>query len=285
MNCVHCDYLLWDLPECRCPECGRSFDVTDYAFAKQAVHFVCNHCGQSYLGTDKQGLPQPRKFACVSCHHELDASNMTVRPITPDAAGEPIHAGTPWQFRRRKGFLAGYVDGLARLAMSPDEYFRFASAAREDGAMTFSVLSAYIAATIFLLALYLFHNSGLAVWLPDPSRLMTFPWIIYLICAVPAIHLAWTYLYGSLIQAVLWGLGLSKCEFDASVRAVALGSAVLPAVLLFPPIGLVWYLLVVCSGLEHLHATTRAKALTAAAVPMLLAANTALLVFVLYWVA
>lgn len=285
MNCVRCDYLLWDLPECRCPECGSRYEVTDYSFAKSAVHFVCNHCGQSYLGTDKQGLPQPRKFECMCCHQPLDAAQMTVRPIAENALGEPMHAGTPWQYRRRRGFVSGYIDGIARLALSPDEYFRFASGAREDGAIIFSVLSAYVSAILFLGALYLFRNSGLAAWLPDPLVLLSFPWVIYAICAIPLIHLAWTYLYGLLIQAVLWGLGLPKCEFDASLRAVALGSAVLPAVLLFPPVGVVWYLLVVCSGLEHLHDTTKAKALTAAAVPMLLAANTALLVFVLYWVA
>jgi len=285
MNCVQCDYLLWDLPQSRCPECGLGYEVTDYSFAPDAVHFVCNYCGQSYLGTDKQGLPQPRKFECVCCHQPLDAAQMIVRPIAEDAIGEPRHAGTPWQFRHRQGFFRGYVDGIARLALSPDEYFRLASGAREDGAMMFSVLSAYVSAALFVAALYLFRNSGLATWLPNPARWVTFPGIIYFICAVPFLHLAWTYLYGLLIQTVLWGLGLPKCEFDASLRAVALGSAVLPAVLLFPPVGLIWYLLVVRSGLEHLHATTSAKALAAAAVPMLLAANTGLLVLVLYWVA
>ncbi len=283
MNCVRCDYLLWDLPEARCPECGLGFDVNDYAFVRGAVHFMCPHCGQSYLGTDERGLPQPRKFECVGCHQPIDAANMPVRPILESARGEPQRYGTPWQYRQRVGFIPGYVDAVARLAIAPDEYFRFASVNRNDGSLLFGIVCSYVAAAVLFGVLSLFRATGLATWIPDLSILLRFPWVLYVICAVPLIHLAWTYLYGLLIQAVLWGLGLPRCEFDSSVRAVALGSAILPAVLLFPPVGLVWYLIVICSGLEHFHDTTRAKALTAALIPMLLAANAVFFVFITLW--
>lgn len=285
MNCVHCDYLLWDLPECRCPECGAGFEVTDYSFSKQSVHFICSHCGQSYLGTDERGLPRPSRFECVTCHQIIDAAHMAVRPIEDSARGEPLRFGTPWQDRSRVGLVPGFVDAVARLAIDPDEYFRRASANRNDGAMFFSVLCAYVSTAVFLGVMVLFHRAGLAGWVPDVSVLFRWHWVLALIIAVPAIHFAWTYLYGLLIQAVLWGLGGARCEFESSVRAVALGSAVLPAVLLFPPIGLVWYLVVVCSGLEHFHETTKAKALTAATIPMLIAGNAGLFLFLSYWVA
>lgn len=284
MNCVKCDYLLWDLPNCRCPECGTGFEVTDYAFTRQAVHFICPHCGQSYLGTDDRGLPHPSRFECVSCQQTVDAAHMAVRPIDDAAQGEALRYGTPWQQRRRVGFLPGFVDAVSRLAIDPDEYFRLASANRNDGAMLFSILCAYVSAGVFLGVVALFHRAGLAGWIPDVSQLVRPPWLLVLLVGVPVVHVAWTYLYGLLIQAVLWGLGGARFEFDSSVRAVALGSAVLPAVLIFPPIGLVWYLIVVCSGLEHFHETTRVKALTAAAVPMLLAGNAALFVMLSYWI-
>jgi hypothetical protein len=47
----------------------------------------------------------------------------------------------------------------------------------------------------------------------------------------------------------------------------------LPAVFLLPPIGLVWYVLVVTSGIEQLHSTSRSRALAATLIPMLLAGN------------
>lgn len=285
MNCVRCDYLLWNLPQCRCPECGLAFETTDYAFPKGAVHFVCPHCEQSYLGTDDRGLPQPRRFDCVGCGHPVDAARMAVRPIEESAAGEPLRFGTAWQRRRRVGLLRGYIDALAQLALNPSEYLRLASANRNDGTLVFSVASAYLAAVVFLGVIVLFRNIGLAAWIPDPSGLLTFPWVIYLAFAVPLAHMAWTYLYGLLIQAVLWSLGQQDCELESSVRAVALGSAVLPAVLLFPPVGLVWYLVVVCSGLEQFHEMPRTRALTAALVPMLVAANALLFVWLSCWVA
>ena len=46
--------------------------------------------------------------------------------------------------------------------------------------------------------------------------------------------------------------------------------------LVLPPIGLVWYVVVVSSGIENLHATTRRRAFAATLIPMLLAVNIAL---------
>lgn len=276
MNCVHCDYLLWNLPENRCPECGSDFEVTDYAFPAGKVEFLCRHCGQGYVGNDARGLPYPRKFDCVSCHHPLDAADMIVRPESETVVAEALHFGTPWQHRRRVGFLRGFVDAVARLAISPGEYFRLAAANRNDGSVAFSVLCAYVGLMVFAGMMLLLHGTGLAAWMPDPLNLMKSPALLIVLVAIPFVQIAWNYLYGMLIQAVLMGLGHQRGELDASVRAVALGSAVLPAILLLPPVGIFWYLCVVCSGVENLHATSRAKALTATLIPMLMALNVAL---------
>lgn len=283
MNCARCDYLLWDLPENRCPECGLEFDPRDYAFDSASVHFVCRDCGQSYLGGDPRGHPYPSRFECVSCHQPLDVSRMSVRPIREDATGSPLRFGTPWQFRRRGGFVRGFVDAVARLAIAPGEYFRLVAVARQDGALGFSILCAYLGWAVFLGVLWLFHSSGLGGWLPDPAVLLKPVVLVIVLAAIPVIQVAWNYAYGVLIQITLSGLGSSHRELESSIRAVSLGAAVLPAILLLPPVGLLWYVFVVGCGIEQLHETSRLRAMAATIVPMLVAGNA--LLFAWYYFA
>ena len=273
MNCVRCNYLLWDLPEPRCPECGLGFDVTDYSFAKKSVAFVCNHCGESFLGMDEQGLPAPRRFACTRCHAPLDAAVMSARPLTEDAAGESVRLGTPWERRRRVGYIRSFLDGVARLALQPGEYFRLSSASSDHGEMVFSVSCAYVAATVLVGVIILLQQSGLIGWLPSFAWLLRPKVIVLLAAAVPLAQIVWNHAYGLLIQAVLAILGQSGSDYGSSVRAVAFGSAVLPAVLLLPPIGLLWYVNVVSSGVQHLHSTSKGQALIATMIPILAAGN------------
>lgn len=273
MNCVRCDYLLWNLPENRCPECGLTFEATDYAFPRQAVAFICRRCEQSYLGTDEQGLPTPRRFECVKCHEVVHAADMLVRPLREEVHGDPLRMGTPWEQRRRVGFFRAFLDGVARLAMQPGEYFRHSSAAHNHGEGLFSILCAYIAAAVFLASIFCLQGGGLLKWLPDVRSVLTPRLMVLVLAAVPMIQLVWNYLYGLLIESVLMVLGRPGPQLELSVRAVAFGSAVLPAVLLFAPIGIVWYINVVSSGVENLHGTSRGQALAACLIPLLLAGN------------
>ena len=273
MNCVRCNYLLWDLPEPRCPECGLPFDVTDYAFAKRSVAFICNHCDESFLGTDELGLPAPRRFSCTRCHCGLDAAWMRVRPLTEDAGGESVRLGTPWERRRRVGYVRSFLDGVARLALQPADYFRLSSAASDHGEMVFSVLCAYVAAAVLVGVLMLLQQSGLLAWLPNLAWVLRPKPIILLAIAVPFAQIVWNHAYGMLIQGVLAILGQQGSDYGSSVRAVAFGSAVLPAVLLLPPIGLLWYVNVVSSGVQHMHSTSKGHALIATMIPMLAAGN------------
>lgn len=272
MNCVSCHYLLWDLPENRCPECGDPFEVTDYAFRRNSVQFFCN-CGQSYIGDNAQGLPGPRQFQCRKCGDTLDLAKMRVKPVTEDAHGEPLRHGTPWTDRHRVGFIRAFLDGMARLAIQPGEYFRLSSQTRDQGAMLFSVVCAYLSVATFLGAIVLLRRTGLlntAALSFEPKLLVLF------VLAIPFAQLAWNHLYGFFIHAVLWSLGLRGREFERSVQAVAFGNAVLPALLILPPIGLLWYINVVSSGVEHFNATTRSRALLASLIPVLLLVNLAL---------
>ena len=273
MNCVRCDYFLWNLPENRCPECGVHFEVTDYAFEKDSVHFVCRHCEQPYLGNDDRGLPFPRQFHCVKCEQPLNAAEMLVRPLDEKALGQPLRFGTPWEHRSRVGLISAFLDGIARLAIQPGEYFRLSAVGQNQGATAFSVSCAYVATILFLLVLALFQSGGLIGWLPNARKLLGFPNVLLVLAAVPMIQIIWNYFYGMSIQAVLWSMGQTDSDSEQSIRAVAFASAVLPAVLLLPPVGLVWYVLVVTSGIEQLHATSRGRALAATLIPMLLAGN------------
>jgi predicted Zn finger-like uncharacterized protein len=273
MNCVRCHYLLWDLPENRCPECGEPFEVTDYAFAPRAVAVVCPHCEQSYEGTDAQGWPVPRRFECGGCHHPIAVETMRVRPLREDAVGEPIRCGTPWERRGRVGYVRAFLDGVARLAMQPGEFFRLYSARHGQGEIVFSILCAYVAVAGLIAILLLLQGGGLLRWLPDLQPLVRSRAMLLLVAMIPLAQIVWNYLYGVLIQTVLAVLGQQGSDYEASVRAVAFGSAVLPAVLLLPPIGLLWYVSVVSCGVQHLHGTTKSQALVATLIPMLLAGN------------
>lgn len=271
MNCTKCSYLLWDLRECRCPECAEPFDVTHYAFQPACVHFACPHCEQHYLGMDDMGLPSPRRFDCLRCRESVDVATMSVHPLTDDAFGEPQIHGTPWDYRDRVGFLPALLDGVARLATQPGEYFRRAT--RSRGSQLFSILCAYLSAAVSI-ALFAFLIKGHVIGAASSAAFLADPrfWI-GLAIGVPVVQIAWNYMYGFFIFAVLKLLGLPSGDFDRSVHAVAYGSAVLPALFLLPPVGLPWYINVVSSGVEHFNGTTRGRAVLAAIVPLLLAGN------------
>ncbi|MBI5763776.1 MAG: YIP1 family protein [Planctomycetes bacterium] len=277
MNCVRCNYLLWDLSENRCPECGLAFEVTDYDFPKKAVAFVCRACDQSYAGNDEHGLPAPRRFICTKCNAPLDVAQLRVRPLRDDAVGEPLRLGTPWEQRHRVGFVRAYLDGVARLAMQPQEYFRLSASNHNHGEIVFSVLCAYLAGAVLIGAIMLLQYGGLLTWIPDIRLLLNSRSTFMLIALVPLVQIVWNYFYGLLIQGVLAILGQQGSDYESSVRAVAFGSAVLPAVFLLPPVGVLWYIRVVSSGVEHLHHTSRGQALIATMIPMLLAGNVVLI--------
>lgn len=273
MKCVQCHYLLWDLPENRCPECALPFDVADYAFTPRSVQFLCPHCEYAYWGADSNGLPYPHKFECVQCCQSIEASQMRVRPMAEDAHGESICAGTAWDDRGRVGLVKAFADGVARLAMQPAEYFRLSYKTRQPGAIFFSVLCAYIAALVFIGTLTGLQWLGLIRWGPHAALILK-PWMLAMIvCAVPCLQIGWDYFYGFFIYAILGTLGLRSRDLEQSVRAVALSSAVLPALLLLPPIGVPWYLKVVSSGIEHYNQTTRSRAVLATIIPALVMGN------------
>jgi len=253
--------------------------VTDYAFDVEAVHFHCSDCGQGYFGSDDQGLPSPRRFECISCHGMIEVAQMMVHPIAEDARGDPIHAGTAWEHREYVGRIPAFLDGVASLATRPADYYRRISQSHSAGALVFSVLSAYLAAGVFVAMFSFLIRSGLLGSGLTDGFLGSVRFWVQLAVGVPLGVVAWNYVYGLIIYVVLRLLGQSHQDYEATVRAVAYGSAVLPALCVLPPVGLFWYMRVVASGIESFHRTSRGQALLAAIVPILLVIHVVAVLF------
>jgi hypothetical protein len=149
--------------------------------------------------------------------------------------------------------------------------------------MIFSVSCAYVAAAVLIGVVLLLQQTGVLTWLPNLAWLVRPKPIILLAVAVPMAQIVWNHAYGLFIQGVLAILGQQSSDYGSSVRAVAFGSAVLPAVLLLPPIGLLWYVNVVSSGVQHLHSTSKGQALIATMIPMLAAGNVLLILGYMYF--
>ncbi len=273
MNCTRCQYLLWDLTECRCPECAAPFEVSDFAFTREHVHFLCPDCGQAYLGSDEQGLPTPSRFECVSCSGMIDVATMRVHPVHEEARGMAVRSGTAWEHRDYFGRVPAFLDGIANIATRPGEYYRRVSHSAPSGALIFSVLSGYLAAAVFLgMFSFLVRSGILAAGINDRFLAQPKFWL-YLGIGVPFGQIVWNYVYGFIIYAVLRLMDPSRRDYEATVRAVAYGSAVLPAMCILPPVGLLWYTRVVACGVESFHQTSRSRAFLATVLPLLLVAH------------
>ncbi len=140
MRCTHCDYLLFNLTQPTCPECGRSFDIGWYRFEPAAVSFHCPHCDQAYYGNDAQGLPTPRAFTCVGCNHPIHLNLLRVVPQRPDAVGRRIDE-TPWDQRRANGTFRAWWATLKMVMVKPTEFFRLQANPSISDAWFFSFIS------------------------------------------------------------------------------------------------------------------------------------------------
>ncbi|UCG17453.1 MAG: YIP1 family protein [Phycisphaerales bacterium] len=145
MRCQNCYYLLFNLTRTDCPECGRPFAVTDYQFEPGAVEFLCPHCGQAYQGNDERGLPYPRTFICVSCDRAVDARQMTVRPVAPDAQGR---VGSPWDERRHVGLWRAWWATFRMTLVAAPTFFRQHVGQSNVEAYWFAAMSACIGAVL-----------------------------------------------------------------------------------------------------------------------------------------
>jgi hypothetical protein len=143
MRCEHCDYLLFNLTQPVCPECGRPFDVENYGFEIGAVSFHCPHCDQQYFGNDSHGLPYPRTFECVSCGNRISLAQMRVVPERDDAMGERIDR-SPWDRRRRLGYVRAWWETLKMTLVQPSQFFRMHAGTSVKEAWLFAMTSMFV---------------------------------------------------------------------------------------------------------------------------------------------
>jgi hypothetical protein len=119
MRCKACQYPLWNLRPGGCPECGRAFKPSDYAFKPNAVCFCCPHCEQTYYGTGEQGHLVPAVFDCVKCGKHIAMDEMLARPA--DGVREEDTGPTAaWHDRSRSGFTRFFGLAFAGLTRPRD---------------------------------------------------------------------------------------------------------------------------------------------------------------------
>lgn len=90
MRCQGCGYALWNLPEPRCPECGRAFDMREYVFRAGTVKFACPECGALRHGRGDRYTPSALcEIVCDACHKTIEVVRMRVVPtVDPPVEAE-----------------------------------------------------------------------------------------------------------------------------------------------------------------------------------------------------
>lgn len=145
MLCQGCGYALWNLPEPRCPECGRAFDRRDYFFVPNTVAFACPDCGKHHAGTGKRFLPAAdADMTCEGCARLVRVASMSVVPLVDPPVnaewGEPIPL--PWEDGTRHGFCGFLSDWFLNMRLVMRKPTKMANALREtttsNKALTFA---------------------------------------------------------------------------------------------------------------------------------------------------
>lgn len=271
MNCVSCGYLLFNLEQPVCPECGRGFEVAWYRFEPGDVAFTCPHCAQTYFGNDAQGLPSPRAFECVKCHRSVSLREMRVVPQRGDAIGTRVDA-SPWDDRRRLGLWRAWWRTATMTLVRPAALFRRHSGTSIKEAWYFAMMTLYIGYVpyaVFQMGLYAaigtaITRSGVggpggAVPGMLPVSIMA---LIYVPMALvgpliaPFIGSAIASIY---IQPALWLLVPNRRSMECTFRTAmySMGPGFLIAVpICGNPVASVWCMVTLTIGIKEVHGTT-----------------------------
>lgn len=290
MNCPYCDYLLFNLPQPVCPECGRPFDVCAFRFEPQAVHFACPACGQEYVGNDQRGLPWPRQFNCVKCNTPVDASSMQVIPQRADAAGVFGAAGSsPWQKRKWIGLWPAWWRTVKMTMIRPTEFFQAHREESNAEAYRFAVMTSYLGPGIGMALIGLFWASC-SLFVPGarggpPLGLLAgCMWIAAMVvpAVIPLLEGVFT---GGLIHLALVFLAPHRRSFGHTYRLAqySLGPMILCAIPLGPDsVGQIWSVVTTVIAVRTVHRVSGWVAAVAVLWPLMLAAGAgiALLVYV-----
>lgn len=273
MNCTRCDYLLFNLREPVCPECGQGFDLAMYRFEPGHVAFVCPHCAQEYYGNDQQGLPYPRSFTCVSCAQPLTLQQLSVSPKHEQARGA-LSEVSPWDERHSRGSLRAWWDTWKMILVKPGKFFRAFRGRSYKEAWLFSTIAMYIGLVPYLAmsSLFLWGVNTIIKAAPGgppapfgPAQL-TAILITYAVMAVvvpPIAPIVNGALWACLIHPVLWLLAPRRRSMGDTMQMTmyAMGPYALTAI---PICGAwasgVWCLVALVQGVKEVHQTTGTRA-------------------------
>ena len=268
MRCEHCDYLLFNLTQPVCPECGRAFDIGRYRFAEGAVSFNCPHCDQDYYGNDAQGLPYPREFECVKCDQHVSLNRMRVVPLTADAMGERADQ-SPWDRRRSLGFFSAWWETFKMTLVKPGEFFRLHSGTSIKEAWLFAMTTSYIG-----IAPYVVFQLGIVALMGATMGGAGGPRLAFITVMYGVIVLVFPPLGAfvfAAIQACFIQLGLllvaqQRKPWDYTFRTCMYASG--PNALLAIPfcgayIGGIWAIVTTIIGIKEVHQTTGWRAAVA----------------------
>lgn len=149
MRCSQCDYVLWDLRDRRCPECGFPFVPSDFDLVPSSVKFCCPACDQPYYGTTHRGHLHPAEFECVRCGRRLHMDEMVMRPAEGVASDHTVRERNPWLDQRRS-WIGRLLGAIGNALVRPGEMARVTPMSASLGrAFLFALIVNSIAAAVF----------------------------------------------------------------------------------------------------------------------------------------
>ncbi|MCE9590791.1 MAG: hypothetical protein K8S99_09740 [Planctomycetes bacterium] len=126
MRCRTCGYILCNLRQPVCPECGTGFDIRSYKFTKETVAFACPYCDAMHAGQGTKYIPEEADTAtCRACGREMNVACMRVVPLVPlDQVEAILDTTLPWEERRHLGRVKAWWKTCVMAMLRPGEMGR-----------------------------------------------------------------------------------------------------------------------------------------------------------------
>jgi len=149
MQCKTCDYPLWNLTTCKCPECGEVYRPSDYEFVPNSVQYCCPHCQQTYYGTDAKGHLEPIEFICVACSNQIHMDQMILLPADGVTEIRTKQEVNPWLERKRRGIFKAWFASVGKSLARPSSMMKsLGDAVRVGEAWRFALFNLMIILTM-----------------------------------------------------------------------------------------------------------------------------------------
>lgn len=159
MKCKACNYALWNLPDRRCPECGKDFFPSQFDFVPRSVRFLCPFCKQQYFGTDEHGHLVPRTFTCVSCSNRINMDEMILLPAEGVDERLTVRELNPWLDRHQRGVLNRWFATIGRSMTAPTRLIQSTPAESSTGkAFGFAMINIVLTFVVAIATLWVYFS-------------------------------------------------------------------------------------------------------------------------------